>query len=248
MLTNQLANQSHRKAISKLPNQPKNKLEGHISVLLAGNETVFQQNLRALLYFYNLSNYWQLNIVGEATNEQEILTLVKQQKNSLILLDLDSYGNEKEGLKTLIELRKIPGNNCVLVISDRGEDIYIFRTMQAGAFGYILKEHLPSQLHTAIITVSEGQVYLCPEVATKFFRMFHCYEGRALGNSNPYNLTQREQEVLQLLVEGACNQTIAQSLFITVATVKAHLTAIFEKLGVDSRAMAIVKALKLGLV
>lgn len=248
MITNQLDNHQNQKQNRKLSDQLKNSLERQIPIILAGTEAVFQHNLRGLLYFCNLSNSWQLNIVGEAINQQQMLTLAKEKPNSLILLDWDSYSGEKEGIKTLMELRKLANNTRVLVISERQEDNQIFRIMQAGAFGYLLKEDLPSQLHTAIITLSKGQVYLCPEVTTKFFRMFHCYEGRTLLNSNNYNLTQREQEVLQLLIEGACNQTIAQNLFITVATVKAHLTAIFEKLGVDSRAMAIVKALKAGLV
>jgi DNA-binding CsgD family transcriptional regulator len=78
--------------------------------------------------------------------------------------------------------------------------------------------------------------------------MFHSYAGQSMKNYNAVNLTNREREVLKLLVEGASNEKIAQSLYISVATVKAHLTGIFEKLGVKSRTLAIVKALKLGIV
>jgi DNA-binding NarL/FixJ family response regulator len=103
-------------------------------------------------------------------------------------------------------------------------------------------------LCTAISTVLDGQVYLSPEVATGFFHLFHFYAGRSLTASHKLNLTEREQEVLRWLVQGVSNEEIANHLYVTVATVKAHLTAIFNKLGVNSRTQAIIKALKLGLV
>lgn len=112
----------------------------------------------------------------------------------------------------------------------------------------MLKKDLPSQLHTAITTIIDDKSYLSPEVITSFFRIFHSYTEQSTKNDNAVNLTNREQEVLNLLAEGACNEKIAQSLYISIATVKAHLTGIFEKLGVKSRAMAIVRALKLGIV
>jgi DNA-binding NarL/FixJ family response regulator len=107
---------------------------------------------------------------------------------------------------------------------------------------------LANQLCEAISTVIDDRIYLDPDVATSFFRMFHFYAGRCLQAAQSLHLTEREQEVLHWLVQGASNEAIAQNLYVTVATVKAHLTSIFEKLGVTSRTQAIVKALKLGLV
>ena len=124
----------------------------------------------------------------------------------------------------------------------------MFRAMQAGANGYVLKDCIATQLCEAISTVLKNEIYLAPELATSFFRMFHFYTGRSLQASRNLHLTEREQEVLHWLVQGASNEDIAKHLYITVATVKAHLTAIFEKLGVNSRTQAIIKALKLGLV
>jgi DNA-binding NarL/FixJ family response regulator len=120
--------------------------------------------------------------------------------------------------------------------------------MQAGASGYVFKDRIATQLCDAIATILNDEVYLSPEVATHFFRLFHFYAGRSLQAKHTIHLTEREQEVLHWLVQGASNEEIAQHLYITVATVKAHLTAIFEKLKVTSRSQAIVKALKLGLV
>lgn len=219
-----------------------------ISVLLVHNELLFLQGLRTMLDFYNTSGSLQFNVVGEASSWEQAINLTTKHKPSLILLDLDLSPDPDEGITLLRKLRRLLYSVNVLVLSTHIEDEIIFQTMQAGACGYMLKEHLLSQLYDAITTIIEDKIYLCPETATSFFRMFHSYAVQSTKNYNAVNLTNREQEVLNLLAEGACNEEIAQSLYISIATVKAHLTGIFEKLGVKSRAMAIVKALKLGLV
>lgn len=226
-----------------------------VSVMVVGDDAHLRQNLQTLLNFYNLSASQKFNIVGEANSRNQALRITLEQQPSLILLDLDLFQEQDEAIKTLVELKNLLGprkdGGKILVLSSHGEEKFIFRAMQAGAFGYLLKEHLPSQLHTAITTVSAGQIYMCPEVATKFFLMFHVYEGREFSDSNAgnsYSLTNREREVLKLLVQGQCNEEIGQRLCITVATVKAHLTAIFEKLGVKNRSRAIVRSLQLGIV
>ncbi len=248
MLAESIQDFSNSRKLNQVASGVHHPLSRMISVMIVGDNLLLRRSLHTWLNFYNLSSLCQFNLVGEAICAKQAIKLAQQHPPALILLDLDLSQGREEGLATLIDLSQLAEKPKVLVLSDRREDAYIFRVMQAGAFGYILKEHLPAQLHPGITTVSNGQIYLCPEIATKFFRMFHLNEGRSLPDSNPYNLTNREQEVLQLLVEGAGNQTIAKDLCVTVATVKAHLTAIFEKLEVDSRSRAIVKALKLGLV
>jgi DNA-binding NarL/FixJ family response regulator len=100
----------------------------------------------------------------------------------------------------------------------------------------------------AIQVVLRGQVYLAPEVATCFFQKFQALAGRSLAANQTIHLTEREREVLYWLVQGASNEMISQQLCITVGTVKAYLTTIFEKLWVASRTQAALKALKLGLI
>jgi DNA-binding NarL/FixJ family response regulator len=219
-----------------------------ISVLLVDNEPRFLQGLRTMLDFYNTSDSLQFNVVGEATSWEQAISLTTKHQPSLILLDIDWSPEPDEGITLLMKLRRLLYSVKVLVLSAYREDKIIFQAMQAGACGYMLKEYVPSQLHTAITMIVDDKIYLCPEVVTCFFRIFHSYAGQLMKNYNAVNLTNREREVLKLLVEGASNEKIAQSLYISVATVKAHLTGIFEKLGVKSRTMAIVKALKLGIV
>jgi DNA-binding NarL/FixJ family response regulator len=216
-----------------------------LSILLVDDEQRFRQGLRTLLNFYNGSTL-HYEIVGEAASIDQALALAAEQRPALILLDLELARGD--GVTLLTQLREANFAGKVLVLSAHQEDDWVFRAMQAGASGYVFKTHLAQQLSEAIATVIKDEVYLPAEVATQFFRLFHYYSGRSLQARQAIHLTDREQEVLHWLVRGASNEEIAKHLYITIATVKAHLTAIFEKLQVSSRTQAIVAALKLGLV
>ncbi|AFY42414.1 response regulator transcription factor [Nostoc sp. PCC 7107] len=218
-----------------------------ISVLLVDDEPHFRKGIRTLLNFYTNSSGLGLNVVGEAASVEQAVKLTAEQHPALILLDLELP--PEDGIMALQRLGELSYNGKVLILSAHQQDEWIFRAMQAGACGYVFKDQLATQLCEAITTVINHQVYLPPDVATAFFRLFHYYTGHSLNsNHSSIHLTEREQEVLNWLVQGASNEQIAGNLYITVATVKAHLTAIFDKLSVTSRTQAIVKALKLGLV
>jgi DNA-binding NarL/FixJ family response regulator len=217
-----------------------------ISILLVDDNQRFRKGLQTLLDFYTTDGVMRFEVVGEAASVDQALKLTVEQHPALILLDLELPPSD--GVTALIRLAELPYKGKVLVLSAHQEDEWIFKAMQAGASGYVFKDRIATQLCDAIATVMKDEIYLSPEVATHFFRLFHFYAGRSLQARNAIHLTEREQEVLQWLVQGASNEEIAQHLYITVATVKAHLTAIFEKLKVTSRTQAIVKALKLGLV
>ncbi|MGB3691737.1 MAG: response regulator transcription factor [Spirulinaceae cyanobacterium] len=217
-----------------------------ISILLVDDQPLFRQGLRTLLNFYGESGSLQFNIIGEAATVEQAVKLTIQQNPALILLDLELA--QGSGIQALLRLRELSYKGRVLVLSAHQEDEWVFKAMQAGAKGYVFKDHLASQLCEAISTVMRDEVYLAPEVATSFFRMFHFYAGNSFKTASNLNLTEREQEVLHWLVQGSSNDQIARNLHVTVATVKAHLTSIFDKLSVRSRTQAIIKALKLGLV
>ncbi|BBD61866.1 two-component response regulator [Nostoc sp. HK-01] len=218
-----------------------------ISILLVDDEPHFRKGIRTLLNFYTTSSSLGLNVIGEAASVEQAVKLTAEQHPTLILLDLELPPDD--GIMALQRLGELSYNGKVLILSAHQQDEWIFRAMQAGACGYVFKDQLATQLCEAITTVINNQVYLPPDVATAFFRLFHYYTGHSLNSSHSsIHLTEREQEVLNWLVQGASNEQIAGNLYITVATVKAHLTAIFDKLSVTSRTQAIVKALKLGLV
>lgn len=220
--------------------------EQKLSVLLVDDEQRFRQGLRILLNFYSGNGLLLLEVVGEAVSIEQALSLTVQQQPALILLDLKLATGD--GITTLIRLREMSYSGKVLVLSAHQEDEWIFRAMQAGAAGYVFKSRLATQLCEAITTVMKSEIYLPAEVASGFFRRFQAYSESSLQARQKLHLTEREQEVLHWLAQGSSNEEIAKHLYVTVATVKAHLSSIFEKLQVTSRTQAIVAALKLGLI
>ncbi len=217
-----------------------------LSVLLVDDNLEFRHGLKTLLSLCGHSSPQPMTVVGQAASVDQALKLLSEQHPALMLLDLE-LGQEL-GETVLLRAREQGFAGKVLILSAHEEDEWIFRAMRAGAHGYVLKDQVASQLCEAIKTVLQDHVYLPPEVATRFFSLFQFYAGRSLQAAKSTNLTDREMEVLHWLVQGSTNEAIAGSLYITVATVKAHLTAIFEKLQVSNRTQAIIKALKLGLV
>ncbi|BAZ83584.1 response regulator transcription factor [Sphaerospermopsis kisseleviana CS-549] len=215
------------------------------TILVEDNER-FRQGLRTLLSFYNSNGSLPVEVVGEANSLEQALKLTEDKSPDLILLDLQLIGSD--GITVLVSLKQIAYPGKVLVLSAHQEDEWIFRAMQAGASGYVFKNHLAAQLSEAINTVTKSEIYLPSEVASRFFRFFQTYSDSCVRACHQMHLTTREQEVLYWLTQGASNEEIAKHLYVTVATIKAHLTSIFEKLKVNSRTQAIVRALKLGLV
>jgi DNA-binding NarL/FixJ family response regulator len=216
------------------------------SVLLVDDDAKFRQGLQTLLQFYSSTNAQHFTIIGEASSSDQAVRLAAEQHPMLILLDIELASGD--GITALTKLAKLEQRSRILVLSGHEEDEWVFRAMQAGANGYVVKDSLATQLFEAIATVLGDQIYLSPELATRFFQMFRFYSGRISETKAKLHLTEREQEVLHWLVQGASNEEIAAHLFISVATVKAHLTAIFNKLGVTSRTQAIIRSLKMGLV
>lgn len=217
-----------------------------VSILQIDDDPLFRQGLKMLFNFYNNNSEFRFHVVGEAASVEQGLKVASEQHPALILLDLELP--TADGISALCRLREQSYPGKTIVLSAHQEDESVFKAMQAGARGYVFKECIAEQLCDAIATVMKGEIYLAPEVATRFFRIFHFYSGSSLQGNSTIHLTDREREVLKWLVQGASNEEISRHLYVTVATVKAHLTAIFEKLGVSSRTQAIVKALKVGLI
>jgi DNA-binding NarL/FixJ family response regulator len=219
-------------------------LEQKLSVLIVDDEGLFRQGLVTFLSFLSADS--PIEVVGEATTVDRALELTIQEHPDLILLDMELTGSD--GISALIELQKIAYDGKILVLSGHQEDEWIFRAMQVGACGYVFKSRVATQLGEAIKTVMQSEIYLPTEVASRFFRRFQAEAHLATPTYPQLHLTEREREVLHWLTQGASNQQISQHLYVTVATVKAHLTSIFEKLKVTSRTQAIVAAVKLGLL
>jgi DNA-binding NarL/FixJ family response regulator len=219
-------------------------LERKLSVLIVDDDARFRQGLVTFLNFLSVDS--SLEVIGEATNVDRALALTMQKHPDLILLDMELTGSD--GISALIALKEIAYDGKILVLSGHQEDEWIFRAMQVGASGYVFKSRVATHLGEAIETVMQSQIYLPTEVASRFFRRFQAEPDLVTPTCPQLHLTEREREVLYWLTQGASNQQISQHLYVTVATVKAHLTSIFEKLKVTSRTQAIVAAVKLGLL
>ena len=220
--------------------------ERQISVLLIDDDEHFRQGLRHLLAYYKNSNLLAVEVIGEANCVEQTLKLTTQKLPNLILLDMELVGSD--GITALAKFKEIGYLGKVLVLSAHQEDDYIFQAMHKGAAGYLFKTCVATQLYKAIDTVIRSEIYLPPEATSGFFRRFQANLDTIHQQKHQLHLTPREQEVLFFLTKGASNEEIAKKLYVTIATVKAHLTSIFEKLKVTSRTQAIVTAIKLGLV
>ena len=218
-------------------------IDRHFSVLIVDDEDKFRQGLVTFMSFLSIDG--SIEVVGEASNVDRAVELAKHKYPDLILLDMELAGSD--GITALIKLKNMSYHGKILVLSGHQEDEWIFRAMQAGASGYVFKSRVANQLGEAIDTVMRSEIYLPTEVASRFFRLFQSEADFSHQTCQQLHLTEREREVLYWLTQGASNYQISKQLYVTVATVKAHLTSVFEKLKVTSRAQAIVAAIKLGL-
>lgn len=218
-----------------------------VSIMIVTGDNRLRRSISKLLEWCSNDQY-DFVVVGEATVGPQTLDMLNPHSPHLVILDVELTEGKMDGLALLEEIQKQPHAPKVVMMSAHQEDDVIFKCMQMGAFGYIPQPQLSEQLYGALRSVLREQVYLEPTTMTAFFRMFHFHGGRSLRTCHSIQLSPREHEVLSFLVEGHSNETIAKTLYISVATVKAHLTSVFEKLSVKSRTQAIVRALRLGLV
>ena len=200
-----------------------------IKILIADDHPVVRSGLRALL-----SSQPDFEIVGDAENGEDAANLAFSVVPDLILMDLQMPILDSLGAIKLIR-DKLPKAN-ILVLTTYGTDADILPALEAGAFGYLLKDTPPEQLFQAIRNVARGEMALAPRVAEKITQR--------LTNSSKNTLSSREIEVLELASQGNPNKAIAKRLFITEATVKSHFVHIFSKLGVTDRTAAVTEAVK----
>ena len=217
-----------------------------LSTLLVDDDRQFRDGIKTLLSFSQIQDR-AIDVIGEANCPSLALALTKRYTPDLILIDMELIGGD--GLALLQQLQESNALSKTLVLSGHQEDYWIYQAMQSGADGYVFKSQVSQQLLDAIASVMQNQIYLPPEVATGFFRRFQKTQASLPSQlGQPCNLSERENDVLYWLVQGASNDEIAKQLYISVATVKAHLTNIFLKLQVTSRTQAIVAAIKMNLV
>ncbi len=174
--------------------------------------------------------------------------MVKKYRPDVILMDINMP--EKDGLQAIQEIDKLGLGVKIISLSGYDDSDLIFRAMKLGAKGYILKTMASTQLIRAIEEVLAGKIFLPSTLSARFFEYFqksHKMEtSPACGENLLSNLTNREEEVLELLTEGENYKSVATKLFISETTVKTHVNSIFQKLQVNDRTQAVLYALKNG--
>lgn len=191
------------------------------------------------------------DVVGIATNVTVGLNLIKKYQPDIVLLDMNMP--ERDGLQGIIDIEKLGLDTKVLALSGYDDADLIFRAMKIGARGYVLKTMASAQLIYAIEEVLNGKIYLPNALTSRFFEYFQ----QTFRNENAKaeiekeenllnELTQREEEVLELLTQGITYKGVANKLFISETTVKTHVNNIFQKLQVNDRTQAVLYAINNG--
>jgi NarL family two-component system response regulator LiaR len=181
-----------------------------------------------------------LELVGEARDGREALLVCEQKQPDIILMDL--LMPKMGGAEATQAITERYPNVHVIALTSFGEKELVQQALQAGAISYLLKNVSADDLAEAIRAAHAGRSTLAPEAFQALV------EARSQGPALGHDLTNREREVLNLLVEGLTNPEIAERLTVSRSTARAHVSHILSKLGVSNRAEAVALALKQGLV
>ena len=198
-----------------------------------------------------LKEFKFIDIVGEAEDAYNLVDLVKTLEPQIILMDLGLPG--KNGIEATLEIKEQFPDIKIIALTSHERDEEVMACLGAGASAYCLKDILPSTLAQVIKSVAQGACWVDSGIANVVLKMFPRPENTSLlpsqNTSDIKNqLTEREYEVLKLLVDGKSNAEIAENLIVSVHTAKAHVCSILQKLCVDDRVQAAVKAIKENIV
>jgi len=211
-----------------------------IRLLLVDDHAVIRSGLKMLL-----ENERDVEIAGEASSASEAIEAAMLLKPDVILMDIGLP--DLSGIDATREIKKRVSDVSIVALTIHEDEEYFFKMLEAGASGYVPKRAAPDELITAIRAAASGQVYLYPSLAKLLVRDF-LDGGRAGTEQTPSDLTDREQEVLTYLAEGASNGEIAAALVISPKTVARHRENIMRKLNLHSRAELVRYAIRKGII
>jgi NarL family two-component system response regulator LiaR len=208
-----------------------------IKVLLTDDHDIVRRGIKALL-----ATEEDIEVVGEARNGHEALAKANALSPDVILMDI--VMPEMDGIEAIRRLTEHDADAKILVLTSFATDDKVFPAVKAGALGYLLKDSGPDELVAAIRQVNAGESSLHPTIARRLLQEV----SQPPKDANERDgLTERELDVIQLVAQGQSNQDIAETLVISEATVRTHMSNILGKLHLASRTQAALYALKEGL-
>jgi len=217
---------------------------GKIRVLIVDDHAMVRQGLRTFLELQDNSALC-ITVVGEAVNGIEAVELAHKTQPDIVLLDL--VMPQMDGIQATPKIIACSPNSRIIILTSFGEEDKVLPAIRAGAQGYLLKDIPPDELVHAIREAYLGKVQLHPEIARKLMSAVAAQEetttSRAVTHSRD-GLTEREQEVLNLIADGMNNREIAEKLVISEKTAKTHVSNILSKLHLQDRTQAAIYALR----
>ena len=195
--------------------------------------------LTRVTYKKALKDYENINIIGDFETAEACIDALEKQPVDVILMDLGlPYMTGIEATKIIH--RKYPNIKIIILTSHENDD-EVLSSLASGANAYALKDIETNKLYNLICTINEGSIWIDPRITKVVQKTFYKAEPR---EKDDFNLTPREKEVLDLLVQGFSNTEIAERLIVSPCTAKAHVCNILDKLSVTDRVQAAVKATK----
>lgn len=214
-----------------------------IRVLLADDHHLFREGLSNII-----NSQPDFEIIGEARDGLEALVMARELKPDLILMDVSMPG--VDGLEATDRIKQEMPEVIVVMLTVRDENEHLFQAIRNGAQGYLLKSIQSNEMLRLLRGAVRGDAAITPSLGGRMLEEFRRVSKHAIYDpeENPTSLTEREQEVLSLVSQGATNKEIAKALNLSIHTVKSHMRKILAKLHLDRRQEAAVIALREGLI
>lgn len=211
-----------------------------ISVLVVDDHVIVREGLKALLELEK-----DIRVVHEAGSGMECLAVLDQCRPDVVMMDLKMPGIG--GIEAVRLIKRDHPHIKVILLTNYDDEDYVMEAIKAEVDGYVLKDVKKGDLVRIIRLVLEGHAYVDPSVTHKVLRQLKNSEALIQSYARPV-LSQRELQILEYVVEGKSNQEIADTVYLSLETVKSHLKNIYQKLGVCKRSQAVKTAIREGLI